>query len=459
MAEPKLTLGTHSFWHLKKLGFEGGDISHHLHVIGLTGMGKSKLLASTVVQLIRMGRPVGLIDPHSDLAEDVLAMLVEQGLPEKVYYIDFGRSDRYLPFNVLQQPGNDHDVARNVVETFKRAWPALAAGAAPQFENILLASVLTLVQNRLPLTQLHALITQKDYRERLLHNVSDARVVSFFHDRFDRWGKETPLMIESTLNKAFLLLFSPALRYSLGQPENSLNFRQLIDNGVSVIFDLGGLDEETQKVLGCLLTVGYEQAALSRADMSPLARTPYHLVMDEFSMFSAQSEESLSRILSLARKYGLYLTMAHQTWSQLSLRLAGALANTTSIAFRLGRTDAEWMARRIARYDPLEVKHEVSDEHAIERTHPIFWGVPETFEKLTVELETLPKRQAYVKLPEGSVKIRTLTVKTPQLALGEITRLKESFAHTLMRPAREVIELVDTIDDPVSSIPPRKEAA
>lgn len=459
MTHPKITLGTHGFWGLRKLSFEGSDISHHLHVIGLTGMGKSKLLASTVVQLIRMGRPVGLIDPHSDLAEDVMAMLAEEGFPEKVYYVDFGRQDRYLPFNVLQQPGNDHDVARNVVETFKRAWPALAAGAAPQFENILLASTLTLVQNRLPITQLHALITQKDYRESLLQNVTDPKIVSFFHDRFDRWGKETPLMIESTLNKAFLLLFSPALRYTLGQAENSLNFRQLMDNGVSVLYNLGGLDEETQKVLGCLLTVGYEQAALSRADMSPLARTPYHLVMDEFSMFSAQSEESLSRILSLARKYGLYLTMAHQTWSQLSLRLAGALANTTSIAFRLGRSDAEWMARRIARYDPLEVKHEVSDEHAHERTHPIFWGVPETFEKLTVELETLPKRHAFVKLPEGSVEIKTLTLKSPQLPIGELTRLKESFARRLMKPREEVMPLVDAVESPIVTLPTRKEAA
>ena len=37
-------------------------------------------------------------------------------------------------------------------------------------------------------------------------------VVDFFHLRFDRWGREAPLMIESTLRRIFLLTFSPALR-------------------------------------------------------------------------------------------------------------------------------------------------------------------------------------------------------------------------------------------------------
>jgi hypothetical protein len=51
-------------------------------------------------------------------------------------------------------------------------------------------------------------------------------------------------------------------------------------------------------------------------------RTPYHLVLDEFASFSAQSEETLARVLSLTRKYGLFCVLAHQTFSQLSSRLS-----------------------------------------------------------------------------------------------------------------------------------------
>jgi hypothetical protein len=102
-------------------------------------------------------------------------------------------------------------------------------------------------------------------------------------------------MRESTLNRMALLTFSPTLRYSLGQQENALDFRQHLDDGVSVIYNLGGLDEETQRFLGALLLVGYEAAALSRASLAPEARKPWHLIVDEFSLFSARSEMTLSR--------------------------------------------------------------------------------------------------------------------------------------------------------------------
>src|SRR4051812_24855523 len=176
---------------------------------------------------------------------------------------------------------------------------------------------------------------EKTFRDMSLRSVTDQQVVRFFHDRYDGWGRDGALMRESTLNRVALLTFSPTLRYSLGQTENRLDFRRHLDEGISVIYNLGGLDEATQTFLGCLITVGYEVAAFSRADTPEGARCPWHLTLDEFSQFSATTEAALARVLSLARKYGLYLTLAHQTWSQVSERLSGAFQNTLGIAFRL----------------------------------------------------------------------------------------------------------------------------
>ena len=113
------------------------------------------------------------------------------------------------------------------------------------------------------------------------------------------------------------------------------------------------------------------------------------LIIDEFSQFSAQSEEALARVLSLARKYGLFLTLAHQTWSQVSQRLQGALQNAVDIAFCLGRGDAEWAAPRFGHFDPMAIKHEVPDPWQVERTHPVFFSVQETFESWTRALMEL----------------------------------------------------------------------
>ena len=121
--EPAIVLGHHGpWWWRKPLVLRAGDISQHKHVIGLTGQGKSKLLASTYVQLLRQGIPAALIDPHSDLADDVLSMLNDVGYlsdpvaADKFLFVDFGRRYCYLPFNILKTRYSAHDTARHVVE-------------------------------------------------------------------------------------------------------------------------------------------------------------------------------------------------------------------------------------------------------------------------------------------------------------------------------------------------------
>jgi hypothetical protein len=359
-----------------------------------------------------------------------------------VLYVDFAGRDAYLPFNVLRQPFDAHTTARNLVEVCQRAWPALADGAAPTFENILLHATVMLVENDYPLSLLPRLLTDKNFRDMSLTKVTDEQVVRFFHERYDRWGREGALMRESTLNRVALLTFSPTLRYSLGQQENLLDFRRHMDEGISVIYNLGGLDVATQTFLGCLLTVGYEVAALSRADLPEHARRPWHLIVDEFSQFSAPTESALARVLSLARKYGLYLTLAHQTWSQVSERLAGALQNTVAIAFKLGRSDAEWAAPRFGRFEATAVKHAVADPQALERTHPLFVPLAEAHEGWTKAMEDLRPREAYVKLGPDAVKVRTLEV--PAARGGDaLARVIDQQRAQLLRPAAQVIAEVD----------------
>lgn len=51
------------------------DVMHHRHVLGPTGVGKSNLLANLILEDIRAGRGVVVIDPKTDLVNDVLARL------------------------------------------------------------------------------------------------------------------------------------------------------------------------------------------------------------------------------------------------------------------------------------------------------------------------------------------------------------------------------------------------
>src|SRR5512135_3539121 len=394
------------------------------------------LLAGLFLSLHAAGMPVTLIDPHGDLAELILTQLTAQGAfrdpasYDQLLYLDIpaaAASHRFLPFNFLDQPYDDHAMAELVAEAARRAWPELSVGA-PTFENILKHSVIALRQNNQPLTRLADLLTDKSYREALLQHVTDPQVVRFFHLRMDQWGRDEAHMKESTLNRADLLTLNPFLRHSLGAPDNSLIFREVIDAGRSVIINLALPHHDARRLLGCLLTVGMETAALSRAGTAGERRT-HHLILDEFSQFMAQSEHALTRMLSETRKYKLFCVMAHQNWTQASEKLRGALQNVGIEAIlKVGRMDAEYSARVLGAVDPMTVKHVVRNEDAEERTHPTYLSLNEQWEKQVQALQHLRTGQAIIRLPDDSVhKITTRTLPRVTVSPDKLSRVRSTY--------------------------------
>src|SRR3954451_10313264 len=119
---PTVTLGTRRFlrfgnWPLR---ITPQQARAHMHVLGKTGSGKSYFLAGLFLAFHEAGMPVTLIDPHGDLAELVLAHLAERGVfsdpaaYERLVYLDVpaaAAAGRYLPFNYLEQPYDDHAMA------------------------------------------------------------------------------------------------------------------------------------------------------------------------------------------------------------------------------------------------------------------------------------------------------------------------------------------------------------
>src|SRR3954469_10105418 len=443
---PTIPLGTSRFlvFGSRTLRITPTQARAHMHVLGKTGSGKSYFLAGLFLSMHEAGMPVTLIDPHGDLAEMVLSHLIQRGAfqdpqtYDKLVYLDIqaaAATGRYLPFNYLEQPYDDHAMAQLIAEACRRAWPELATGA-PTFENILKHSVIALRQNNQPLTKLADLLVDRDFREQLLQNVTDEQVVRFFHQRMDNWGRDEAHMKESTLNRADLLTLSPVLRYSLGAANNRLSFRQLIDSGRSLIVNLAIPDADARRLFGCLLTVGMESAALSRAD-NLSERTPHHLMIDEFSQFMAQSETALTRMLSETRKYQLFCVMAHQIWSQASERLKGALQNVGIEAIlKSGRMDAEYSARIMGAVNPMEVKHTVDDDKAEERTHPSYFSLPEQWEYHVQQIQNLGVGEAIIRLMDDSVhKLRTPKLPTLSVSRHQLQAVRDQYLARYFVPA------------------------
>jgi hypothetical protein len=427
------------------VGIPVDELTNHVHITGTTNSGKSRLLAHIALTLIGRGEGVTFIDPHGDTARLVLAHLVGSGVyhnPEayrRISYLDIPAAaavGRYLPFNILEQSFDTPTTARLVLEALRRAWPTLENGVAPAFENAVLSGVSVLCQHKLPIVLLHDLFTDAPWRSALLNDVTDPTVRGFFN-RLERWGsREQAQYLESTLRRAFLLSFSPVLRFSLGQRENRLgSFRERMDHGQSLIVNLAVPDSDARRLLGSLLTVFMEQGARQRANGPVGERRQHTLILDEFADLSTQSGTAMQHILEECRKFGLGLVLANQSGSQLTERIKGALSNVgTTIVFRLGRRDAEEMARSIGTVQPTRVKH-AGGERSF---HPLYMPLAEQWEAWAGGIGHLRPRQTYVKrlppthpvkrrLHASVAKLRTPDLSDPMVDPGALAAVTDQY--------------------------------
>jgi hypothetical protein len=435
------------------------DQDHHATIWGRTGSGKSKLLQSIFLQHLGKQHGIGLIEPHHDLSFDTLSSLVARGFfndPhafERLVYLDWGNG-HYVPFNVLATDDDPHTIALNALEAMLRVWPELSD--APLFQTLFLSSMMVLIANRLPITFTYRLLSDRDFRHGCLTLVDDPLVHQSF-DSFEQLGRERVQAAGSLLRRAFLLSFSPVARLTLGQPENWLDFRRLMDQGKALIINLGDVsDHETRKLLGAMLMVQLEQAALSRTDVPPSARTPFTLLVDEWPAFAAQ-ERTIGTILSQTRKFKLRLYLAAQSMSQVATeRLAGALENCRlSVVFGLGRESAELQAKQIGTADPLAIK----EEGLTETQHAQYLSIVEQFESWTQEVQNLSPRLAYVKLHDhAAVKIKTLTVPNAAVDTRRLNEVLAAYKQTYQRSKAEAEAAIARLTVPTSTDEPSASA-
>ena len=426
---------------------------YHASIFGRSGSGKSKLLQGVFLQHVAKRNGVGILEPHHDLSYDCLTSLISQGFYkdpkayEKVIYIDWANG-AYIPFNILKSKAEHHTIAANVLDAFHRVWPALGEGSAPAFDNIVKQSIRVLLVNDLPLTKLVHLITSEEYRNKLLEKVTDPDILQYWKEFFDRMPEVNKQNeIASTHRRLSLLTDNPLLKLTLGQPDNALNFREIMDSGKAIIINLGNVgDLDTRKLIGALIMIQIEQAALSRTELLPHERTPFTLMVDEWPAFAAQ-QDSISHILSQCRKFNLRLYLAAQSLAQVdSKRLSGALENCKlQIAFGLGRDSAEAQAKHIGIIEP----HLVKEEAASHGQHTMYTALNEQWEIWTQELQQLKSRWAYVKL-EGvhAMKIRTLSVPTPKVSSAQVSEVLATYRSRYQKSQQEA-EALMARDNPV----------
>ncbi len=330
-------------------GIKRKDRARHMYIIGKTGMGKSTLLENMAIQDIRNGEGMAFIDPHGSTAERILEYVPKHRLNDVVYFAPFDM-DFPVAFNVMEDVGYDkrHLVVSGLLSAFRKIW--VDAWSA-RMEYILSNTLLALLEYPgATLLDVNRMLINKNFRKKVVDNVQDPLVKSFWVDEFanytDRYTQDATPAIQ---NKVGQFTSNPLIRNIVGQAKSSFDIREIMDERKILIMNLskGRVGEVNATLLGSMLVTKIYLAAMSRADVSAdtLRNLPnFYFYVDEFQNFA---NESFSDILSEARKYKLNLTIAHQYVEQMEEEVRDAVFGNvgTTIAFRVGPFDAETLEK------------------------------------------------------------------------------------------------------------------
>src|SRR5680860_322860 len=334
---------------LKKFGIKTDDRRRHIYLIGKTGMGKSTVLENMIIDDIRAGYGVAVVDPHGDLAEKIVEYIPTNRIKDVIY---FNPADINYPiaFNVVEQVEThlQHLVASGLIGVFQKLW---ADSWGPRLEYILRNAILAILDfPGSTLLGVVRMLSDKNYRKRVVSNIKDPVVKAFWEKEFsgyaDKFASEAVSPIQ---NKVGQFLSSSLMRNIIGQSESAIDIRDIMDNGKILIMNLakGRIGEDNSALLGAMMITKIQLAAMSRVDLPENERRDFYLYIDEFQNFST---DSFANILSEARKYRLNLVLAHQYIAQLSEKVEPAVFGNvgTMIVFRIGATDAEELAKEFA---------------------------------------------------------------------------------------------------------------
>jgi hypothetical protein len=123
-------------------------------------------------------------------------------------------------------------------------------GADLQFVT---AATHVLVANTLRISRLRDLLldVNSDGRDRLLANVSDPLIASFFHDEYDQYSPDERKHLRgSTMRRLFHLLYSPVLRFALAAGDNLLEYGSIFERNQLLIVNLEVQDPDARRLLG-----------------------------------------------------------------------------------------------------------------------------------------------------------------------------------------------------------------
>ncbi|RJR13236.1 hypothetical protein C4585_02460 [Candidatus Parcubacteria bacterium] len=400
--------------------FGANDRLRHCYVIGQTGTGKTGLIKNMIMQDIKNGEGIAFIDPHGNDIEDVLAAIPPERMQDVIYF-DPAHTARPMGLNMLEydraRPEMKTFVVDEVYGIFRKLYADVPEAFGPMFEQYYRNAVQLVVEDPdsgSTFVEIPRVFADPVFRNLKLSRCKNPIIVQFWKKIAEQAQGDPSLenVAPYITSKFDVFLTNDIMRPIVSQEKSSFDFRHIMDGKKIFLANLskGRLGDRNTSLLGLILVSKFLQAAFSRVDTRGDLPT-FYLYIDEFQNFATPS---IGTILSEARKYKLSLTIAHQFIAQLDEKIRDAVVGNvgTKAAFRVGTTDAEFLAKQF---------------------EPVF-SAP--------DLENLPNRHAVMSLLVNGVPARPFSIQTvdlPKLDYSRINEMKDLSYRTYGRD-REAVE-------------------
>jgi len=339
----------------KKIFMTAKDRMRHFYVIGQTGTGKSNFLKNLIIQDIRNGDGVCMIDPHGTDIEDVLGSIPPEREKDLIYF-DPSNLDHVVGLNMLEydinKPEQKTFVVNELFSIFQKLYGGNPESMGPMFEQYFRNATLLVMEDPASgstLMDISRVMADAKFRKMKLEKATNPVVVQFWTEIATKAGGEASLenIIPYIVSKFDVFTANDYMRPIIGQQNSAFNFRKVMDEKKILLVNLskGRLGEINANLIGMIFVGKILMAALSRVDDPTKSFPPFYLHIDEFQNVSTPS---IASILSEARKYKLSLTMAHQFIAQLDPDIKDAVfGNVGSVsAFRVGSEDAHFLEQQ-----------------------------------------------------------------------------------------------------------------
>lgn len=345
-------------WVKKEIRVAPIDRFRHFYVIGQTGTGKSTALLTMAQQDVPLGSWFCLIDPHGDLCEHILKYIPKERIDDLIYF-DFANTEYPIWFNVFEAETEDErDIVTNdITEMFVNMygheifWPRIQ----DYFRN---ASFLLMEQpDGGTLPEIMRLFTDEAFLDSKLRNLQNPVIRARWTKTYKAmWDREKAEIIPFLQAKFWPFTTWVYVRNVIGQPKSGFKFFEAMNQKKIILCNLSKwlTGEINSQLIWRMFAMQIKLSALKRASIVEDERVPFFLYVDEFQNYVSQSFES---VLSEARKYKLWLVIAHQYIEQLksawlwwnidlSKPIFGNVGN--QLYYKVGPEDAEFLEKNVS---------------------------------------------------------------------------------------------------------------